>query len=58
LVFRNGIRLMPGGVIYNTRNGNGIELDLKSKKYIISTNKCNKIQEIINKIQKEHQQTL
>jgi len=47
--FGMGIRLMPGGVIYNTRNGNGVELYLKSKKYIISTNKYNEIQKIIKK---------
>jgi|GEM_PF-655022 len=54
--FGMGIRLMSGGVIYNTKNGNGIKLDLKSKKYIIGTNKYNKIQEIINQIQKKHQE--
>jgi len=55
--FGMGIRLMPGGVIYNTRNGNGVELDLKSKKYIISTNKYNEIQKTIRQIQKTQNET-
>jgi len=55
--FGMGIRLMPGGVIYNTRNGNGVELDLKSKKYIISTNKYNEIQKKIKQIQENKKET-